>query len=172
MTSFMYQASVPVFVRALHQLRHVLEKGHGHALERGIDPSILLGLRLVPDMFPLLRQVQIATDMAKNGAARMAGVEPLKFVDDETSFEALFARIDQAVAYLESFQPAQFEGSESRTAVVPTRSRGELRFHGIDYLNAWVLPNLFFHTTTTYNLLRQAGVALGKADFLGPAGEA
>lgn len=168
MTLSMYQASVPVFTCVLRQLRHVLDKGLAHAGEKGVEPAVLLKMRLYPDMFPLTRQVQIATDMAKNGAARLAGVEPLKFEDDESSFQELFARIDRALDYLDTFEPAQIDGSEGRPISVMTRARGELRFDGQTYLLAFVLPNLYFHAATAYGILRHAGVPLGKVDFLGP----
>lgn len=169
MTLSMYQASVPVFTRALRQLKHVLQKGEAYAQERGFEPGVLLHTRLFPDMFPLLRQVQIATDLGKNGAARLAGVEPLKFEDNETDFAQLHARIDRALDYLGTFRAEQIDGSEGRPILVMTRARGELKFDGQTYLLAFVLPNLFFHVATAYDLLRQAGVPLGKVDYLGPA---
>lgn len=169
MTISMYQISVPVFVRALRQLKHVLQKGEAYAQEKGFDPAVLLQTRLFPDMFPLLRQVQIATDLGKNGAARLAAVEPLKFEDDETDFAQLHARIDRALDYLGTFRAEQIDGSEGRPVSVMTRARGELKFDGQTYLLTFVLPNLFFHVTTAYDLLRHTGVPLGKVDFLGPA---
>src|SRR5688500_19883670 len=114
MSLSMYQASAPVFLRALHNLRAVLGKGEAHAIDKGYDPAVLLQTRLTPDMFPLLRQVQIATDMAKNGCARLAGVEPLAFPDDETTFAQLYARIDRALNYIKSFDAGQLDGSETR----------------------------------------------------------
>ena len=167
MTLSMFQASVPVFLRALGNLRQVLEKGEAHAADKGIAPDVLLQSRLFPDMLPLLRQVQIATDMAKNGAARLAGVEPMPFPDEERSFAELYARIDRARDYLGTFQPAQIDGSETRAVTLTTRTQGELKFDGQSYLLQFVLPNLFFHCTTAYALLREAGVALGKTDFIG-----
>lgn len=169
MSLSMYQASVPVFVRALANLRHVLQKGEAHASEHGIAPEVLLQARLFPDMFPLLRQVQIATDMCKNGAARLAGAEPVPFPDDETSFAQLYARIDRAIEVLQGFQAGQIDGSEGRPVSFMTRSNGELKFDGQSYLLGFVLPNLYFHASITYALLREAGVVLGKNDFLGAA---
>ncbi len=163
----MHQASVPVFLRALDNLRGVLAKGEAHASDKGFEPGALLQTRLAPDMFPLLKQVQIATDLAKNGAARLAGVEPLKFEDDETTFAQLYARIDRAVDYIGAFTAEQVDGSESRTITISTRSNGELKFDGQSYLLHFILPNLFFHSTTAYAILRQSGVALGKLDFIG-----
>ena len=165
----MHQASVPVLVRALGNLREVLRKGEKHAAAAGYDPALLLQLRQAPDMFPLLRQVQIATDMAKNACARLAGVEPLAFPDDETSLGEVYARLDRAIDYIGGFTAAQLDGSEGRAIVLQTRRDGELKFDGQSYLLHYVLPNVFFHCTTAYALLREAGVAIGKHDFLGAA---
>src|SRR6478672_3560969 len=114
MSLSMYQASVPVFVRALSNLKHVLQKGEAHATEKGYAPEVLLQARLFPDMLPLVRQVQIATDMCKNGIARLAGVEPVPFPDEETTFAELYARIDRALTVLQSFDAVQIDGSEGR----------------------------------------------------------
>ncbi|MGN6512416.1 MAG: DUF1993 domain-containing protein [Lysobacteraceae bacterium] len=169
MSLSMYQASIPVFVRALGNLRHVLRKGEAHAAERGIAPEVLLQARLFPDMLPLLRQVQIATDMCKNGAARLAGVEPVPFPDDESDFAGLYARLDRAIEVLKGFRAEQIDGSEDRPVSFMTRNNGELKFDGQSYLLGFVLPNLYFHAAIAYALLREAGVALGKTDFLGAA---
>ena len=166
MSLSMYQASVPVFLRALHNLHDVLHKGEAHAIDKGYDPGVLLQTRLIPDMLPLVRQVQIATDMAKNGCARLAAVEPLAFADDETTFAQLYARIERALDYIKGFSAAQLDGSEARAITLQMRT-GEMHFDGQTYLLHFVLPNLFFHSTTTYAILREAGVALGKADFMG-----
>jgi len=162
----MYQASVPVFLRTLGNLQHVLRKGEAQAEARKFDSSLLLQARLSPDMLPLTRQVQIATDMAKNGCARLAGVDPLKFEDNETSFAELHARIDRAIEYIKSFKPEQIDGSETRQITIKTRT-GEQHFEGQGYLLHFVIPNLFFHCTTAYAILRMAGVELGKVDFIG-----
>jgi hypothetical protein len=166
MTLSMYQASVPVFLRALGNLTHVLKKGEAHAQAKGVSLDVLLQTRLIPDMLPLVRQVQIATDMAKNGTARLAGVEPLKFEDTETSFDQLHARIERAVEYIKGFKPEQVDGSEARAVTIKTRN-GEQHFEGQAYLLHYLLPNLFFHCTTAYAILRVAGADLGKADFMG-----
>ena len=166
MTLSMYQASAPVFLRTLKNLRGVLEKGEHWAKEKEVAPEVLLQTRLTPDMFPLLKQVQIATDLAKNGAARLAGVDPLKFEDDETTFAQLYDRIDRARAYIETFKPEQIDGSEDRTIHLVMR-RGEMDFDGQSYLLHFTLPNLLFHCTTAYAIQRQCGVPLGKMDFLG-----
>jgi hypothetical protein len=166
MSLSMYQASVPVFIRALANLRHVLQKGEEHAKAKNVSDAVLLQTRLIPDMFPLVKQVQIACDMAARGAARLAGVEPRSFPDTETTLAEVYARIDAAIAYLEGFQGAQFDGSEARTIAYP-HGRGELRMQGLDYLQHYTLPNIYFHCTTAYNILREAGAPIGKADFLG-----
>jgi hypothetical protein len=166
MTISMYQASVPVFVRALTNLAHVLKKGEAHATAKGVTDEVLLQTRLIPDMLPLVRQVQIAADMATRGAARLAGVEPQAFEDNETTLAQLQARIERALAYVKTFTPAQIDGSEARAIVLKMRT-GELNFTGQNYLLQFVLPNLFFHCTTTYTILREAGAELGKSDFIG-----
>jgi hypothetical protein len=166
MSLSMYDASIPVFERALRNLDQVLAKGEAHAREKGGDPDVLLQSRLIFDMLPLVRQVQIATDMATRGASRLAGVEPRSVEDNETTFEQLRTRIAAAIEQLGTFTPAQFEGSESRAISFKSR-RGEQHFDGKGYLLTFVLPNLFFHITTAYGLLRQAGVVLGKGDYLG-----
>ncbi len=168
MTLSMYQASVPVFVRALTNLAHVLKKGEAHAAAKGVTDEVLLQTRLIPDMLPLVRQVQIAADMATRGAARLAGVEPQAFEDNETTLAQVQARIERALAYVQTFTPAQIDGSEARAIVLKMRT-GELNFDGQSYLLQFVLPNLFFHCTTTYAILREAGAELGKSDFIGSA---
>ena len=167
-TISMYQASVPVCARALRNLRNVLQKGEAFAQEKGFAPEVLLQTRLIADMLPLVRQVQIATDMAKNGACRLAGIEPPKFDDDEGTFEQLYARIDRAIAVIEGLAPGQVDGSEAREITLQMRT-GEMKFQGQAYLLGFVLPNLFFHCTTSYVILREAGVPIGKMDFIGPA---
>jgi hypothetical protein len=167
-TISMYQACVPVCTRALRNLRAVLQKGEAFANEKAVAADVLLQTRLILDMLPLVRQVQIATDMAKNGGCRLAGIDPPKFEDDEVDFAQLYARIDRAIAVLEGLTPAQVDGSESRAITLQMRT-GEMKFQGQDYLLGFVLPNLFFHCTTSYVILREAGVPIGKMDFIGPA---
>ncbi len=166
MTLSMYQTAVPVTVRALENLAHVLKKGGDHAAIKSVTDETLLLTRLIPDMLPLVKQVQIATDMAKNGVARLAGVEPLKFDDTETTLDQLQSRIARAIEYIKTFKPEQFEGSETRAIHMKNRN-GELNFEGEGYLLHFVIPNLFFHCTTAYNILRAAGSELGKPDFIG-----
>ena len=166
MTISMYQASVPVFVRALTNLSHVLKKGEAHAREKGVEPDTLLQQRLIFDMFPLIKQIQIACDAAARGAARLAGVEPQSFPDTETTLAQAFDRIERAVAYIKSFKPAQIDGSEERRVKMKTRE-GEVEMPGLEYLQHVAIPNMFFHCTTAYDILRVAGTQIGKKDFLG-----
>lgn len=162
----MYQASVPVLLRALRNLRHLLEKGEAHAHAQGYDPAVLLSSRLYPDMLPLLRQVQLATDTAKFAPARLAGVESPRFEDSETSFAELYARLERVSEYLTSFGAEQIDGSEAREVVLPSR-RGDRHFDGRGYLLGFVLPNVFFHVSTAHAILRHNGVPIGKMDYLG-----
>lgn len=166
MSISMYQVSVPVFVRALSNLRAILEKGAAHAEAKKFKPEVLLNDRLAPDMHPLTRQVQIATDQVKGCAARLAGVEVPKFEDNEASFEDLYARIDKTLAFVKSLKPEQIDGSENKDVSLPT-PRGPLEFKGQPYLLFFVHPNLYFHCTTAYAILRHNGVELGKMDFIG-----
>ncbi|MGH7120096.1 MAG: DUF1993 domain-containing protein [Acetobacteraceae bacterium] len=166
MTISMHQALVPPFVQMFDALSGVLAKSAAFAAARKIDPSVLLQARLAPDMFPLLRQVQVATDRAKGGIARLAGIEVPSWPDTETTFPELETRVRKAVDYLQGFRPAQIDGSEER--VITFKSGGhELRFKGRDFLFGFVYPNLLFHVTTAYAVLRHNGVDVGKRDFLG-----
>lgn len=167
----MHAHIVPPLVRGLQQLRHIFSKGAEHTKAQGWEPDVVLGLRLAPDMFPLIRQAQIATDISKNAVARLAAVEAPRFADDETGFDQIDARIGRALDFIQSVPADAFRDAASRAIQVPTR-RGELDFTGQDYLYDFVLPNLHFHASMAYALLRNAGVPLGKADFLGPIGGA
>ena len=164
----MYEASVPVFVRYLGNLRAILEKAAAHAETRKIDPGVLVGSRLFPDMLPLARQIQLASDAAKSGPSRLVGAEPPRFEDIESSFPELLERIDKTVAHLKTYQASQFEGAEERPISVKT-ARGPLELKGLPYLVHVVVPNFLFHVTTAYGILRHNGVELGKADYLGTA---
>lgn len=164
----MYQASVPVFIRMLASLRAVLEKGAAHAAAKKFDPAALLHARLAPDMFPLTRQVQTATDNAKGCAARLAGVEIPRYEDTEATFSELVARVNRTIGFLESLEPKEIDGSEEREIVLKLRNF-EQRFKGLPYLLHFALPNFMFHVVTAYAILRHSGVDLGKTDFLGPA---
>jgi hypothetical protein len=161
----LYQASVPACLRALRNLRHILDKGAAHAREQGIDPDSLLQLRLVDDMLPFSRQVQIACDMAKNGAARLAGMEPPVMPDEEATVEQLRERIQRVLGFLSGLDAASIDGAEGREIVLNMRT-GEMRFNGQEYLTTFVLPNLYFHVTMAYALLRREGAQLGKIDFI------
>lgn len=168
MTLSMYQAAVPVFVRALDNLKHVLKKGQEHAKAKNVTDEVLLQTRLIPDMLPLVKQVQIACDMAARGTARLAGVEPQSFEDNETTLEQAYSRIERVVEYIKSFKPEQIDGSEGRAIHLKMRN-GEMNFEGQTYLLGFIIPNLFFHCTTAYNILREAGTEIGKTDFIGEA---
>jgi len=166
MSISMYLASVPPILRALTNLRAILEKAAAHAEARKIAPSVLVNARLYPDMFPLSRQVQIATDNAKGAASRLAGMEPPKYEDNESTFQELVARIDKTIALLETFKPEQIDGSEDKTITLAMRDR-TITFKGMPYLLDYALPNFYFHVVTAYAILRHSGVEIGKHDFLG-----
>jgi len=166
MSLSMHSASVPVFVKMLGNLLTWLDKAQAHAEARRFDPVQYLSLKLAPDMLPLTRQIQIATDAAKGCAARLAGHEVPKWADDESTLDQLRERVRRTIDYVQSVPAAAFEGSETREVVLQLRA-GELRYQGEDYLRHFALPNFYFHVTTTYALLRQAGVEIGKRDFLG-----
>jgi hypothetical protein len=155
-----------VLGRALNNLDAILAKAAAHADAKKIDPAVLIGSRLYPDMFALARQVQVASDTAKGSAARLAGAEPPKYEDTESTFDEHSGRIRKTVAYLESFKAGQIDGSESKKITLKLRDRA-ITFDGADYLLNFVLPNFFFHVTTAYDILRHCGVELGKRDFLG-----
>lgn len=161
----MHQASVPVFMRQFNALSAVLTKGEAFAAERGLAPAELIEARLAPDMHPLARQVQIASDAAK-GVGRLAQVEVPSFPDTETSFAELQERIAKTIAFIEGLPADGFEGSETRTIIFKAGER-ELNFTGEAFLLHLVLPNFFFHVTTAYAILRHKGVPIGKLDYLG-----
>jgi hypothetical protein len=167
MTISMYQASVPAFIRALNNLAAILEKGAAHAQDRKIEEAVLLTSRLYPDMFPLARQVQIATDTARSGAARLAGVEFPAYEDKEATFQELVLRVRNTVGFLETLKPAQIDGGEDKTISWQSRSSTK-SMQALPYLMNHLLPNIHFHVTTTYGILRHNGVEIGKKDFLGP----
>jgi hypothetical protein len=166
MSLSMYQASVPVFIRMLGNVRSLLEKGAAYAEAKKFDAAVLVQSRLAPDMFPLSRQVQIAADMAKGCAARLAGVDIPKYEDTEATIPDLLARIDKTVAFLKTFKPAQIDGTEDKTISLQMRT-GPREFKGQPYLLFFVMPNFYFHCTTVYALLRHNGLEIGKPDFIG-----
>ena len=166
MSISMYSASVPPMLNALANLRAILEKATEHAEARKIEPSVLVNARLYPDMFPLSRQIQIATDNAKGAASRLAGMEPPRYEDNESTFPELEARIDRTVAFLETFKPGQIDGSEDKTITLTMHDR-TITFKGMPYLLDYVPPNFYFHVATAYAILRHSGVEIGKQDYLG-----
>jgi hypothetical protein len=161
----MYQASAPVFIQGLKGLLKALTKADEYVEQRKIDPAALLQARLYPDMFPLKRQVQIATDFAKGGVARLASVEPPPYDDVETSFAELKARVEATLAYLDGFEASQIDGSEEREITLTRRGETSV-VKGQPYLLQQAMPNFYFHLTTAYAILRHNGVELGKKDYL------
>jgi hypothetical protein len=167
MTLAIYTASIPVFTQMLGGLKTVLSKAEAHAVDKKIDPNALLQARLFPDMFPLLRQVQVAADFAKSVSARLAGVEVPKMEDKEQTFSELQARVDAVLAFMASLDAAQFDDSATREIVTQAGTPKEKRFTGQSYLLNYGLPHFFFHTTTAYAILRHNGVEVGKKDYIG-----
>jgi len=166
MSLTMYQASIPAFVRMLGNLSAILDKAAAHAEAKKIDPAVFINARLAPDMFPLSRQVQIATDMVKGCAARLAGIEVPSYEDNESTFAELQARIAKTKEFLQTVSAAQIDGSEERQITLKFGSK-ELNFLGQAYLLDFVIPNFHFHLTTTYAILRHNGVEIGKKDYVG-----
>lgn len=162
----MYAMSHDVFRKSLQQLVHVMEKGVASAKARGFDPNLFLTTRLAPDMLPFSKQIQIASDFAKSTMARLAGVEPPKFEDTETTMDALIVRVKKTLDYIDTVPASSLEGSEERDITIPLRDR-TLQLKGLPYLQHWSIPNFYFHVVTAYALLRHNGVDVGKRDFLG-----
>jgi uncharacterized protein len=162
----MYQASIPMIVRMLNNLIAILKKAAAHAEAKKIDPTVLVNARLYPDMFALARQVQIASDVAKGCPARLSGTEPPKYEDTESTFPELIARMEKTIAFLQTFKPVQIDGSEEKTINMKIGGTA-MTFTGLQYLSYYVIPNVFFHVTTAYDILRHNGVEIGKGDFLG-----
>lgn len=160
-----HAVSVDLLANSLANLSHLLDKGEAHAVARKYDPALLLAARLAPDMLPLTRQIQIASDGSKFGVARLAGVEAPKFEDTEQTFDELRARLARTIDFIKGVPASSLEGSEDRIIKVPMRDRA-LEFKGLDYLVRWVIPNALFHVTTAYAILRQSGVEIGKTDYL------
>jgi len=159
--------SVDLFTLSLTNLSALLEKGLAHATARKFDPNVLVSSRLAPDMFPLARQVQIACDLAKNSCARLAGLEPPRFEDNEKTIEELRARIARTIEYIKGIPTSALEGSEDRDIRIPVGPDRFLDFKGLAFVQRWAIPNVFFHITTAYAILRHNGVEIGKRDFLG-----
>jgi uncharacterized protein len=170
MSLSIHDASVPVLARALSNLAGIVDQGRLHAESEKIDPAVLLGMRLYPNMFAFTRQVQVVSDTAKGCMARLAGVEAPKYEDTESSFAELKQRIDKTLSFVKGFEPRQLEAAESR-AVVIKFPNNTLNFkNGWDYLLTFVLPNVYFHCAMAYGVLRHGGVKLGKSDYLGSIG--
>ena len=167
MSISMHSASVPIFVRMLKNLSNCIDKAAAHAEAKKFDPKVLVESRLAPDLLPFRTQVQIASDAAKFGVARLAGIEAPKFADDETSFDELKARIAKTIEFVQGVPAASIDGSEAKAISVPRRNSEPVQFTGENYLRQLALPNFFFHVTTAYALLRHNGVDLGKGDYLG-----
>ena len=162
----MYAMSHDVFKKALTQLLHVMEKGVANAKARSFDPNVFVGVRLAPDMLVFSKQIQLTSDFAKNSMARLAGNDPPKFEDNETTMDELVARVKKTLEYIGTVSAAALEGSEDRDIKIPLRDR-TLELKGLPFLQNWAIPNFFFHYVTAYNLLRHNGVDIGKRDFLG-----
>jgi hypothetical protein len=167
MSASLHDTAVPVFDSMLKNLSTLLDKAVAHAQAKGYEPSVLLQSRLAPDMFPLVRQVQIATDAAKFGVARLTGVDAPKFADDESTFDQLKARIEKTRAFVTGVPREAFEGAGIRRVEVPTRT-ASYAFDGRTFLLHWAMPNFYFHVVTAYDILRHNGVEIGKRDYLGP----
>jgi uncharacterized protein len=167
MTLSMYQASVPVFLRAFDNLSAILDKAAAFATAKKIDPSVLINARLAPDMFALARQVQIVSDTTKGCVARLAGVAIPSIADTETTFADLKERLAKTAAFIKSVTAAQIDGSEGKSITMKMGPNKEVVFTGQAYLLTFVLPNLYFHVTATYAILRHNGVEIGKNDYLG-----
>jgi uncharacterized protein len=162
----LYDAAFPPVARMLNNVSVILDRAAAHCTARQIDPAVLLGYRIAPDMFPLTRQVQIVTDQAKGMAARLGGLEVPSYPDTESTIEELKARLAKTADFVGSVSRAQVEGAEDREVVLKTRT-GEKRMNGRDYVFGFMMPNFYFHAATAYDILRHAGVELGKRDFLG-----
>jgi len=162
----MYQASVPIFTQVLAALGNVMGKAEVYAAAKKFDPAVLIAARLAPDMLPLGRQVQLASDFAKGAAARLSGSDIPSWPDTEKTFAELQGRIKRTLDYIQAFKPEAIDGSEARDVAVKVAGR-ELTFKGQPYLLQFVMPNFYFHATTAYAILRHNGVELGKRDFMG-----
>jgi hypothetical protein len=162
----MYQVSVPRFINALTNLSSLLDKAQAHVDARKLDELALTSFRLYPDMLPMTKQVQIASDTAKGALARLAGVDIPAYEDNEKTLTELKARIAKTIAFIQTFKPAQIDGTEDKDIVIK-RGDKETHYKGMQFLLGHAIPNLYFHVTTTYAILRHNGVEIGKRDYLG-----
>jgi hypothetical protein len=167
MTSSIYTTSIPVFKQILGGLKEVLRKAEAHTIDKKIDPNALLQARLFPDMFNLLRQVQVASDFAKSVSARLAGVDVPKMDDNEKTFADLQTRVDTVLAFIGGLDVAKFDDAATREIITQAGTPKEKRFTGQSYLLNYGLPHFFFHATAAYSILRHNGVEVGKKDYLG-----
>jgi uncharacterized protein len=167
MTIALYSASIPVFKQMLNSVGAILDKAEQHAAAKNIDPNVLLQARLFPDMFPLIRQVQIAADFARGVSARLAGVDVPKYDDSEATFADLQSLLVKTLAFINGFVPEQINGNEEREIITRPGTPKEKKFNGQSYLLNYGLPQFFFHVTTTYAILRHNGVEVGKRDYMG-----
>lgn len=166
MSLSMHAMTVGQFVPMLKNLGKILEKAEAYAAAKKVEGGVIEGLRLAPDMLSFARQIQLASDFAKNSVARLAGIEAPKYEDNEKTLEELKARVAKTIDWLQGIQAAQLEGAENRHIVIPLRTR-TLEMDGLPFLQKWALPNFYFHLTTAYALLRHVGVEIGKQDYLG-----
>ncbi len=162
----MHALIIPPLDRTLGALANIITKADAHCAAHTIKPDALLGFRLFPDMLPFTRQVQLTCDFAARAAARMAGADPQSFPDTETSFAELHARIAAARAYIATFPASAYDGATTREITIKMRSN-DMTMSGQNYLTLFALPQVYFHATTAYNILRHNGVVIGKADFMG-----
>ncbi|OIQ69498.1 hypothetical protein GALL_489010 [mine drainage metagenome] len=162
----MYDHIIPPFTRSLKAMQAILAKAEAHCAAKKIDPAVMTSARIAPDMLPFTRQIMIATDNAKGAAARLAGVDVTPFEDTETTFAELTARLQKTIDLLATFKPEQYKDAAARTIIIKTRA-ADLTFPGAVYLSSYAVPNIYFHLTTAYDILRHNGVEIGKADFLG-----
>jgi hypothetical protein len=162
-----YNATVPAFLQILNSLSGLLAKAEAHCKARNIQPEVLLGARLFPDMLPLSRQIQLASDFAAKGCARLAQSEVPVTPDTEKTFDELRQRLAKTIDYVKSFKPAQFEDADTKDVTFPAGPNNNITLKGQQFLNAFAFPNFYFHAATTHGILRHNGVEIGKRDFLG-----
>jgi uncharacterized protein len=162
----MHQASAPRFANTLRNLSAILDKGQAHCEAKKIDPAVMAGMRLVADMFPLSRQVQIACDTAKGAVARLAGVDIPKHEDTEQTLAELKQRIAKTIDFVLSVNPEKIDGSEERAVTLRLGGK-DVTYAGLQYLLGHAYPNFYFHVTTAYDILRANGVDIGKRDYIG-----
>ena len=166
MTISMYQVSVPIFIRYMNHLRQILEKGEAYAEEKNFEPEVLINARLAPDMFTLVKQIQVVTDVARRCIARLVDDELVSIEDNEQTFADLYQRINTTIDYLESIKPEQIDGTEDKNITMKFKSHS-MDFKGMNFVLYFSMPNVYFHVTTVYNILRNNGVALRKPDYTG-----